>query len=731
MYHYIKYVVGWEALIQYMSHIKRLLTLLAVTLLFATPLSSVLSAQAEPNLIANPSVETAANGNPANWTASKWGNNVASLTYANDGRTGSKSLRVEMSSRTDGDAKWMHNAVAVSANTSYTYSSYYKSNVATEIDIQYSDANGNLSYAYVQTVPASTEWTPLTAQFTTPAGATSATVMHIVADAGWLQTDDFLLAPTVTAPPSGNNLIGNPSMETADGNAPAGWLSNSWGTNGASFAYETSGRTGGRSVTATISSYTSGDAKWYAEPVQVEPGKTYTYSDYYRSTVGTRTVVAFIDNANTYSYHEVASAPAAASWSLYQTEFTAPATAAKATVFHLIDSIGSLTIDDVQLAETSSGNPGITVPNSSLEEGGSTPAGWQHNAWGTNNASFQYVTNSGHSGARSVKATINNYTSGDAKWYFDPIELTPGTQYRFTTWYKGTVAPHAVAMHLDANGNEQYIGMPDPQTVSSTEWQQYSGTLTIPQNAVATSVFLFVSGNGWLQTDDYAISEYAPTGFARPLVSLTFDDGHEDNTETALPIMESYGFKSTQCYATQFIEGMPQDIIDGVMEFYNSGHEICSHTVTHPFLTSLNGGDLDYELRHSQEYLESLIGEPVRNFASPYGDYNASVNDVIDNYYQAHRTVDEGFNSKDNFDIYRLRVQNILSDTTAAEVESWVQKAIADNTWLILVYHRVADDPGPYDAYTTNFAAHMQAIDNSGVTVKTYQAALEEILPQL
>ena len=137
------------------------------------------------------------------------------------------------------------------------------------------------------------------------------------------------------------------------------------------------------------------------------------------------------------------------------------------------------------------------------------------------------------------------------------------------------------------------------------------------------------------------------------------------------------------------------------------------------------------ESKLKRKFLESLIGAPVRNFASPYGDYNATVNSAIASYYRAHRTVDEGFNSKDNFDIYRLRVQNILDTTSATQVQAWIEQAQADNTWLILVYHRVDDNPGPYDTYKNVFAQHLQVIQNSGITVKTYNDALDEVTSQL
>jgi peptidoglycan/xylan/chitin deacetylase (PgdA/CDA1 family) len=140
---------------------------------------------------------------------------------------------------------------------------------------------------------------------------------------------------------------------------------------------------------------------------------------------------------------------------------------------------------------------------------------------------------------------------------------------------------------------------------------------------------------------------------------------------------------------------------------------------------------LTYELQHSKQYLEQITGRPVVNFASPYGDYNMTVTNEVKKYYRSHRSVDEGYNSKDNLNVYNLRVQNVLDTTSAAQVAAWIAQAKVDNTWLILVYHRVATNPGPYDTYTNVFAEHVKTISQSGVVVKTYNDALNEVLAQM
>ena len=191
-----------------------------LSMLFA-PLSQVFAAG---NLISNPSVETANGTNPANWTSNAWGTNTSTFSYDTTGNTGTRSLSATMSGRTNGDAKWMHDAVTITPSTSYTYTSFYKSTVATEIDLQYTDAAGAISYAYASYVPASTTWKQQTVTFVTPATARKVVVMHILADNGTLTTDDSELTTTAVAPPNTDgNLFANPSFETPNGSSPANW----------------------------------------------------------------------------------------------------------------------------------------------------------------------------------------------------------------------------------------------------------------------------------------------------------------------------------------------------------------------------------------------------------------------------------------------------------------------------------------------------------------------------
>lgn len=369
----------------------------------------------------------------------------------------------------------------------------------------------------------------------------------------------------------------------------------------------------------------------------------------------------------------------------------------------------------------------IYNPTFELSEFGASPDGWLRGGYGTNSASHELVNEDGR---KSVKVTISNYVDGDAKWYFSPITVEPGKQYRFSVRYKSNVTPFATVVFDMADGTQKCLGLPSiRQKYFDCNYHEYSDTFIAPAGSVKASVYFFIKQDGWLQTNRYSLREYAPVGFERPLLTITFDDGHEVNVNTALPIMNEYGIKSTQFFATTFIEDKPQSVLDGVLAFSQSGHEIGSHSVSHPLLTATNS--LDYELEHSRHYLEELTEQPVTSFASPFGDYDYSVISAIEDYYVLHRSVDEGYNTKDNLNIHALRVQNVLSTTSAQQITEWVNQAQSDNTWLILVYHRVTDSPGFFDTPVGLFEQHVQTIIDSGITVKTLSDAYSEICYQL
>jgi len=373
----------------------------------------------------------------------------------------------------------------------------------------------------------------------------------------------------------------------------------------------------------------------------------------------------------------------------------------------------------------------IPIENASAETQDSKksnmPASWSHDHWGNHKAAFTYL-NEGYFDSRSMKIEITKYKSGDAKWFFNPVKLLPG-DYMFCDYYRSNVDTRVIAVVTTNSGKIQYIDLQNAP--ASEDWVKYEAEFAMPKNGKSVTLYHMLTRDGYLITDDYSIKPYTYTGFNRGLVTLTFDDGWEDNYKTALPLLKELGFKSNQFYATTYIQhpsvSDPKELI---RQFMDAGHEIESHSITHPDLTTLSSEQLTAELSESKSFLEKYLGVSIQYFATPFGSYNTFVNENVMKYYTAHRTVDAGYNSKDNLDLSRLKVQNILFSTTSEEVAEWVKKAKKEKLWLILLYHRVANDPGTYDTTPELFAEHMRVIKNASIPVVTFSEAFAELINQ-
>lgn len=703
----------------------------------------------DTNLVQNPSLQTVSSTNsslPAGWYKGGWGTNVANLEYPVSGNGDSTAVRTTITSYSSGDAKWYFQPVNVSPSTHYTYQDYYRSNVATTLVAAYLDSSGNATYQTLGAAAASATWQPVSLDVSTPANATQLTVYHLVNAVGWLEQDDVSVTAIVPAPtptPTDPSMVANPSLQavsSSNPSLPASWQHGSWGTNAASFDYPVNGHTDTYAIRTTMSSYTSGDAKWYFDPITASPNTQYTFQDYYRSNVSTSVVAEFLDTVGTPSYLYLGSAPATSSWQSLSFNFSTPATTSQLTIFHLLDSAGWLEQDDVSvIAAVQPPPPPVTanpIVNPSLENtSGGNPIGWQPSNWGINTPKYTYSSDA-HTGQKSVRVDVSGYASGDAKWYFNPVTtLTPNSDYLFTAWYKSNAQPRVVAAYGMPNGATQYVEMPNLKNPSTASWQQYSAVMTPPKGAMNATVYILLSMNGWVETDDYDIEPYVPVGFNAGIVSLTFDDGWQSTYTNGLPLLKKYSQPSTQYLVSGLLNTSGYMTTKQAKAFLAQGSEIGSHTVHHYNLTTLSATQLKAELADSQVALRTLFGSTVAtDFASPYGAYNDSVVAAIKQYYNSHRSVDVGFNSKDNFDPYNILVQDVDISTTSAQVQAWVDKAKAQKTWLVLVYHNVEKRPAASDTYavsTANLDRELSYIKSSGISVQTMQQALNTITPQL
>jgi len=148
---------------------------------------------------------------------------------------------------------------------------------------------------------------------------------------------------------------------------------------------------------------------------------------------------------------------------------------------------------------------------------------------------------------------------------------------------------------------------------------------------------------------------------AKPVV-LTFDDGFKDQYSNAYPLLKKYGFVGTFFIITLFAdEERPEYMSWSEIEFLHSnGMEIGSHSYTHPSMSGKSYEYIVWQVLGSREAIEARIGEPVRFFSYPSGQYDELTMDVLRSAgYWGAVTVEAGSlqTAEAPFELRRIRVR--------------------------------------------------------------------------
>jgi peptidoglycan/xylan/chitin deacetylase (PgdA/CDA1 family) len=233
-------------------------------------------------------------------------------------------------------------------------------------------------------------------------------------------------------------------------------------------------------------------------------------------------------------------------------------------------------------------------------------------------------------------------------------------------------------------------------------------------------------------------------------VSFTFDDSLASAYTTAAPTLQKYGFVGTDyvitgcvgmtqapntCHANNDAVYMSWAQVTGLKNTY--GWEIGSHTVTHPYLASFDASDGQPNALTQAQVIQELTqsktdlanhGITATDFATPYGDYTPATLTQIAKIYASHRGfADVGYNGYPYND-YLLYDEQVQGGVSVSKVESYINTAIQNKSWLVLTFHdilaRASTNPDDYQYSTANLNTIAAYVKTKGVQVTTIDGGL-------
>lgn len=110
------------------------------------------------------------------------------------------------------------------------------------------------------------------------------------------------------------------------------------------------------------------------------------------------------------------------------------------------------------------------------------------------------------------------------------------------------------------------------------------------------------------------------------IFTTSWDDGHKLDIKLA-GLLDKYGVKGTFYISRDYFSG--DRLSDEEILTISKSHEIGAHTVNHPNLTKIPASQAEKEIKESKDWLEAVIGKPIKMFCYPFGDYNEQVVELV------------------------------------------------------------------------------------------------------
>jgi peptidoglycan/xylan/chitin deacetylase (PgdA/CDA1 family) len=232
-----------------------------------------------------------------------------------------------------------------------------------------------------------------------------------------------------------------------------------------------------------------------------------------------------------------------------------------------------------------------------------------------------------------------------------------------------------------------------------------------------------------------ANADVAPPPARSPVtVSLTYDDGTVDQLKAA-EMMAKYGLTGTFYLNSSLLGASGRLSAAQALALQAAGNEIGGHTVTHADLPTLSTDEQQRQICGDRSTLLAR-GLQAANFAYPYGDDNAAVQEVVRNCgYNSARVVGGvaspgscyGCPTAEKLPPTKLysivTPDSVKPASSLVDLQNYVLQAEQNRGgWVVVVMHRICDGCDPYAASPgtlDTFFEWLAARKPDGTTVKT------------
>ena len=173
------------------------------------------------------------------------------------------------------------------------------------------------------------------------------------------------------------------------------------------------------------------------------------------------------------------------------------------------------------------------------------------------------------------------------------------------------------------------------------------------------------------------------------VITFWFDDAWENQYTEGFKILDKYGYKAALAVPTGLVG------YDAYMNWYQVrkleylGWEITAHSRIHDCDLSDKGNDFFVrEIQGSKDDLKTY-GILTDIYVAPCGNTTPESTEFVKNRFYSQRIVEPGLNDIPVQNRYGIKVIQAGRDTTVELIEQKIDEAVANDKWIIIMFHQV------------------------------------------
>ncbi|MBR2470273.1 MAG: polysaccharide deacetylase family protein [Fibrobacter sp.] len=224
----------------------------------------------------------------------------------------------------------------------------------------------------------------------------------------------------------------------------------------------------------------------------------------------------------------------------------------------------------------------------------------------------------------------------------------------------------------------------------------------------------FVMAVGWVFSLSLAGLAEAQTveigtwaGFRTAAVSFTFDDGPQSDVDIAMPMFEKYGYKATFNIVTNWAGGNINGMLtwSGVKELAAAGHEIASHSESHP-----EGTMSANEISSSKGKINQNIQQPYGCVTLAYPNCNTPGDAQVLQNYVVGRICNSGSSimGKNGPSNWAAVPAMMTGSNGTSDFKGNMQTAVQQGGWVAFLTHGFTTGTNGYANYSPTNASAME-----------------------